>query len=499
MKIALIFLQDVNEILGGMMVKPFLYKPNKHWKDIELWKDVTEEQWNDWIWQLTNTIRSLEDLKKVITLTPEEEEGVRISTKTIPLNITPYYASLMNPDDPRCPIRMQSVPISKEIYKTQYDLEDPLYEDEDSPVPGLTHRYPDRVLFLVTNQCSMYCRYCTRRRFSGQIGMGVPKKQLDAAIDYIRQTPVVRDVLISGGDGLLINDGILEYILKNLRAIDHVEIIRIGTRAPVVFPQRITENLCNILKKYHPVWLNTHFNTSIEITEDSKRACEMLANAGVPVGNQSVILAGINDSVPIMKKLMHDLVKIRVRPYYIYQCDLSEGISHFRAPISKGLEIIEGLRGHTSGYAVPTFVVDAPGGGGKIALQPNYLISQSPNKVVLRNFEGVITTYPEPENYVSGKADDYFKSIYPEMEEKRSNVGIAGLMNDVQFNLVPEGLSRIDRRKWYEQNPNHQTLKNKREKRDELKEKKYQAQLHKEMAQESNDSKNEKQEGNNEL
>ena len=332
-------------------MKPFLYKPNRPWKDIELWKDVTEEQWNDWIWQLTNTIRTLEDLKKVIHLTPDEEEGVRISTKTIPLNITPYYASLMNPDDARCPIRMQSVPISKEIYKTKYDLEDPLYEDEDSPVPGLTHRYPDRVLFLVTNQCSMYCRYCTRRRFSGQIGMGVPKKQLDAAIEYIRQTPVVRDVLISGGDGLLINDQILEYILKNLRGIDHVEIIRIGTRAPVVFPQRITDNLCTILKKYHPVWLNTHFNTSIEITEESKKACEMLANAGVPVGNQSVILAGINDSVPIMKRLMHDLVKIRVRPYYIYQCDLSEGISHFRAPVSKGLEIIEGLRGHTSGYA----------------------------------------------------------------------------------------------------------------------------------------------------
>lgn len=331
-----------------------LYKPSRHWKDIELWKDVSEEQWNDWIWQLTNTIRTLDDLKKVIDLTPEEEEGVRISTKTIPLNITPYYASLMNPTNSRCPIRMQSVPVGKEIYKTKYDMEDPLEEDEDSPVSGLTHRYPDRVLFLVTNQCSMYCRYCTRRRFSGQIGMGVPKKQIDGAINYIRNTPEVRDVLLSGGDALLINDTILEYIIKNLRAIPHVEIIRIGTRAPVVFPQRITENLCNILKKYHPVWLNTHFNTPIEITEDSKRACEMLVNAGVPVGNQSVILAGINDSVPIMKKLMHSLVKIRVRPYYIYQCDLSEGIGHFRAPISKGIEIIEGLRGHTSGYAVPT-------------------------------------------------------------------------------------------------------------------------------------------------
>jgi lysine 2,3-aminomutase len=234
------------------------------------------------------------------------------------------------------------------------------------------------------------------------------------------------------------------------------------------------------LKKYHPIWLNTHFNTSIEITEDSKKACEMLANAGVPVGNQSVILAGINDSVPIMKRLMHDLVKIRVRPYYIYQCDLSEGIGHFRAPVSKGLEIIEGLRGHTSGYAVPTFVIDAPGGGGKIALQPNYLISQSPEKVVLRNFEGVITSYPEPENYIPGKAEDYYKEIYPDMDEKKSRDGIAGIMNVHQFNLVPEGLTRLNRRKEYNEDPAHASLKDKRGKRDELKEKKFKALLQKE-------------------
>ena len=458
-----------------------LYKPARDWRDIELWKDVTDEQWNNWIWQLTNTIRTAEQLKKVIRLTPDEEEGVKISTKTIPLNITPYYASLMNPDDPRCPVRMQSVPVSGELHKTKYDMEDPLHEDEDSPVPGLTHRYPDRVLFLVTNQCSMYCRYCTRRRFSGQIGMGVPKKQLDAAIAYIRDTPAVRDVLLSGGDGLLINDTILEYILKALREIPHVEIIRIGTRAPVVFPQRITPALCSILKKYHPVWLNTHFNTSIEITEDSKKACEMLADAGVPLGNQSVILAGINDSVPIMKKLMHDLVKIRVRPYYIYQCDLSEGIGHFRAPISKGLEIIEGLRGHTSGYAVPVFVVDAPGGGGKITLQPNYLLSQSPEKTVLRNFEGVISTYPEPEQYIPGRADDYFLSIYPDSGDKQSNIGISGLMNDSQFNLIPKGLKRMDRRSDFASNPEYSSLKHKREKRDELKEKKFQAEQQKQQ------------------
>lgn len=461
------------------MMRNNLFKPKRHWKEIELWKDVIEEQWNDWVWQLTNTIKNLEDLKKVVNLTPEEEEGVLISTKTIPLNITPYYASLMDEDDPRCPVRMQSVPISQELHKTKYDLEDPLHEDEDSPVPGLTHRYPDRVLFLVTNQCSMYCRYCTRRRFSGQIGMGVPKKQLDTAINYISSNPQIRDVLISGGDGLLINDNILEYILKNLREIPHVEIIRIGTRAPVVFPQRITENLCNILKKYHPVWLNTHFNTSIEITEESKRACEMLANVGVPVGNQAVILAGINDSVPIMKQLMHDLVKIRVRPYYIYQCDLSEGIGHFRAPISKGLEIMEGLRGHTSGYAVPTFIVDAPGGGGKIPLQPNYIISQSSNKVVLRNFEGVITSYPEPTNYQSGSAEDYYKKVYPEVFEKFESNGVLSIIDDTKFNLTPEGLKRLDRRKTYKENTEHSSLKDKREKRDELKEKKFQSQMRK--------------------
>ncbi|UHA73642.1 lysine 2,3-aminomutase [Paenibacillus sp. 481] len=451
----------------------------RHWKEVPLWKDVTDEQWNDWVWQLTNTIRTLDELKQVVNLTPDEEEGVRISTQTIPLNITPYYAWLMNPDDDRCPIRMQSVPLSAELTKTKYDLEDPLHEDEDSPTPGLTHRYPDRVLFLVTNQCSMYCRYCTRRRFSGQVGMGVPKKQLDDAIAYIRDTPEVRDVLLSGGDGLLINDTILEYILKNLRDIPHVEIIRIGTRAPVVFPQRITEQLCTILKKYHPVWLNTHFNHSLEITEEAKKACDMLSDAGVPLGNQSVILAGINDSTQIMKRLMYDLVKIRVRPYYIYQCDLSEGIGHFRVPVSKGLEIIESLRGHISGYAVPTFVVDAPGGGGKISLQPNYVISHSADKVILRNYEGVIVGYPEPQNYVPGRADEYFNDIYG-ITEHAEHTGIIALMKDERFNLVPENLRRIGKRQTYESSQAHATLKDRRPKRDEMKQKLMQAKQNKE-------------------
>jgi lysine 2,3-aminomutase len=414
----------------------------RDWREVELWKDVTEEQWNDWLWQLTHTIRKLEDLEKVIHLTPEETGGVGIANQTIPLNITPYYALQMDPDDPSDPIRMQSVPISTELEQTRYDMEDPLLEDTDSPVPGLTHRYPDRVLFLITNQCSMYCRYCTRRRFSGQIGMGVPKKQMDACIEYIRNTPQVRDVLLSGGDGLLVNDRILEYLLKNLRAIPHVEIIRIGTRAPVVFPQRITDDLCSILKKYHPVWLNTHFNHPKELTPEAKRACEMLADAGVPLGNQAVILAGINDCPHVMKKLNHELVKIRVRPYYIYQCDLSEGISHFRAPISKGLEIMEYLRGHTSGYAVPTFVVDAPGGGGKIPVMPNYVVSHSSQKTILRNFEGVITSYPEPPNYQEhDKANCSFCQ-----EAKGKQAGVASLMADERLNLEPKVLTREERR-----------------------------------------------------
>ncbi|MBA4602909.1 lysine 2,3-aminomutase [Thermoactinomyces mirandus] len=413
----------------------------RDWREIELWKDVTDAEWNDWLWQLTHTIKNVDDLGKVINLSPEEIEGAEVSGQTIPLNITPYYALLMDPDNPRDPVRIQSVPVSSELNRTPYDMKDPLLEDTDSPVPGLTHRYPDRVLFLITNQCSMYCRYCTRRRFSGQIGMGVPKKQMDACIDYIRNTPQVRDVLLSGGDALLVNDRILEYLLQNLREIPHVEIIRIGTRAPVVFPQRITENLCRILKKYHPVWINTHFNHPKEITAESRRACEMLADAGVPLGNQSVILAGINDCPHVMKKLMHELVKIRVRPYYIYQCDLSEGIGHFRAPVAKGLEIVEYLRGHTSGYAVPTFVVDAPGGGGKIPLSPNYILSQSPDKTVLRNFEGVITSYPEPHRY---KPHNPEECEY--CQTAGEQVGIAALMDDERVNLEPKQLEREERR-----------------------------------------------------
>lgn len=365
----------------------------------EMFPEVTDAQWNDWRWQVQNRIETLEDLKKYIHLTPAEEDGVKQTLKTLRMAITPYYLSLINPDDPNDPVRRQAIPTGLETHRSAADLLDPLHEDSDSPVPGLTHRYPDRVLFLITDQCSMYCRHCTRRRFAGQHDCESPAERIDKAIDYIAKTPQVRDVLLSGGDALLVSDQVLESIIKRLRAIPHVEIIRIGSRTPVVCPQRITPELVAMLSKYHPIWLNTHFNHSNEITEESAGACARLANAGVPLGNQTVLLRGVNDSVEVMKKLMCNLVKIRVRPYYIYQCDLSMGLEHFRTPVAKGIEIIEGLRGHISGYAVPTFVVDAPGGGGKIPVMPNYLISQGVGKVILRNYEGVITTYTEPTAY----------------------------------------------------------------------------------------------------
>ncbi|HON54368.1 MAG TPA: lysine 2,3-aminomutase [Bacteroidales bacterium] len=403
-----------------------------------LFPDVSDEQWNDWKWQVKNRIETLEDLKKYIKLTAEEEEGVKKSLETLRMAITPYYLSLIDPDNPDCPIRKQAIPTGAETYRSAADLVDPLHEDEDSPVPGLTHRYPDRVLLLITDMCSMYCRHCTRRRFAGQKDDESPANNIDRAIDYIARTPQVRDVLLSGGDALMVSDAKLESIIKRLRAIPHVEIIRIGTRTPVVCPQRITDKLVDMLKQYHPIWLNTHFNHPNEVTPESIAACEKMANAGIPLGNQSVLLRGVNDCVNIMKKLVHLLVKMRVRPYYIYQCDLSMGLEHFRTPVSKGIEIIEGLRGHTSGYAVPTFVVDAPGGGGKIPVMPNYLISQSPGKVILRNYEGVITTYTEPDNYVN-------QCHCPDCLKNEAVEGVSALLKGQKLSLEPEHLIRKER------------------------------------------------------
>ena len=404
----------------------------------ELFPNVTDEQWNDWTWQVKNRIETLDQLKQYISLTPEEEDGVNKTLQTLRMAITPYYLSLIDPNDPYCPIRRQAIPTAAEVHQSPADLLDPLHEDEDSPVPGLTHRYPDRVLLLITDQCSMYCRHCTRRRFAGQHDCQMPQERIQKAIDYIARTPQVRDVLLSGGDALMVNDKVLESIIQRLRAIPHVEIIRLGTRTPVVCPQRITDDLCNMLKKYHPIWVNTHFNHPNEITPEATEACAKLANAGIPLGNQSVLLRGVNDCVHVMKTLVQGLVKIRVRPYYIYQCDLSMGLEHFRTPVSKGIEIIENLRGHTSGYAVPTFVVDAPGGGGKTPVMPNYVISQSPNKVILRNFEGVITTYTEP--------TDYQEECHCEKCRQNPHAeGVASLLRGERLSLEPQDLERKKR------------------------------------------------------
>ncbi|HUV61431.1 MAG TPA: lysine 2,3-aminomutase [Thermoplasmata archaeon] len=419
----------------------------RKYTDIAPWKDVTPEEWNDWKWQLRNRVTEIDQLKLVVDLTPEEEEGVRESLKMLRMAITPYYASLMDPKDPYCPVRKQAVPTASEVDFSESDMDDPLFEDVDSPVHGLTHRYPDKVLFLITDQCGMYCRHCTRRRLAGQTDQERDKKATDAVIKYIEEHDEIRDVLLSGGDPLLVSDEKLEDIISRLQNIDHVDIVRIGSRTPCTLPQRITPELCDMLKKHHPIWLNTHFNHPKEITPESKKAVEMLADAGIPVGNQSVLLKGINDCPTIMKKLVQDLVKIRCRPYYFYQCDMSKGIEHFRTSVAKGIEISEALRGHTSGFAVPTFILDAPGGGGKIPLAPQYLISMSDKRVVVRNYEGGTFQYPEPKDRVSVcpptcKMCEEYSSI-------ESTEGVAGVLAGKKFALVPEGSARAKRREGY--------------------------------------------------
>lgn len=416
-------------------------------KETGSWQNVMPEDWQDWHWQVAHRITTLEELKNIIKLTPEEEHGMKNCLDQLRMAITPYYASLMDPESPNCPVRKQAIPVSWELEEASCDMEDPLHEDVDSPTPGLTHRYPDRVLFLVTDQCAMYCRHCTRRRIAGTTDKPRPREELDSAIKYIENTPVIRDVLISGGDAFLLDDEILDFVLSRLRRIPHVEVIRFGTRTPVVLPQRITPELCTMLKKYHPIWVNTHFNHPKEITRESVAACERLANAGIPLGNQTVLLKGVNDCPFIIKKLVHQLVKMRVRPYYLYQCDLSAGLEHFRTSVAKGIEIIELLRGHTSGFAVPTYVIDAPGGGGKIPVSPQYLISISDEKVILRNYEGVICSYTEPSDRKStcqecGNCEKYY--------HLRPKAGLAKLFNDKKLSLIPKGTLREKRRQEFD-------------------------------------------------
>jgi len=408
-----------------------------------IWADVPDEKWDDWRWQLSNRINSLEEVAAVLNLTDEERAGLSADDK-FRVDITPYFASLIDPDDPDDPIRRQVIPLGREHQAFTAMMEDSLAEDRHSPVPGLVHRYPDRVLMLVTTQCASYCRYCTRSRIVGDPTQNFNSRDHEAQLEYLRRTPQVRDVLISGGDGLTLAPKLFEKIIRGLREIPHIEIIRIGSRVPVFLPQRVDDELCEMLAKYHPIWMNLHFNHPNEITPEVSRAVDKLTRAGIPIGNQSVLLAGVNDCVHIQRALVHRLVENRIRPYYLYQCDLVEGSGHFRTPVGKGLEIMEGLRGHTSGYAVPTYVIDAPGGGGKIPVMPNYLISYSDHKVVLRNYEGYITTYEEPPTYTphDKAACRYCQHERPEPGQS----GILGLLEGERMWIEPRGFEETHTR-----------------------------------------------------
>jgi lysine 2,3-aminomutase len=376
----------------SLITNPF--KQGRHYSDISLWRDTSAEQWNDWKWQLKNSIHTLAELERVIHLTQDERDGAVATCSEFAMSITPYLCALMDPDDPNCPVRMQFVPRLQEI--GGLGVTDSLGEDAHRVAPGLVHRYPDRVLFLVNNMCASYCRFCTRKRLTGLPNEVLPKAEFDQTIAYLREHTEVRDVLISGGDPLTMSDRNLEYVVSHLREIPSIEIIRIGTKMPMFMPMRVTDELVKMLSKYHPLWINTHFNHPKELTPEAKSACARIVNAGIPLGNQSVLLRGVNSSARIMKELMHELVKNRIRPYYIYQCDLEDGLEHFRTPVEKGVEIMEALRGWTTGFAVPTYVIDAPGGGGKIPVAPNYMLTMGESKVMVRNFEGESFAYPQP-------------------------------------------------------------------------------------------------------
>ena len=359
------------------------------------WTETPTELWNSWIWQQQNRVRRMDQLEAVIDVTQEERDAFDKSSELFNMAITPYYASLMDPTNPDCPIRLQSVPKMGELTIAPGEMEDPLAEESNMPVPGITHRYPDRVLFYTTHHCPVFCRHCTRKRKVADPGSAAQKQQLEDGLDYIRRNPAIRDVVISGGDPLSNSDERLDYIMGSLRMIPHVEVFRLGTRNLVTLPHRITDDFVSILKKHGPMYVHTHFNHPAECTAEAFDACLRIAEAGVPINNQMVLLKGVNDDPMVVKKLNHLLLMMRVRPYYIFQCDMSQGISHFRTPISVGLNIIEHLRGHTSGMAVPHFVVDAPGGGGKIPLLPEYVKKHEGNKWTLRNYTGKEYTYED--------------------------------------------------------------------------------------------------------
>jgi lysine 2,3-aminomutase len=370
-------------------------KPNTFRK--RFYPEASVRDWNDWRWQNRNRIRTLQDLSRVVQLSPGETEAIARHNGPLPVGITPYYASLLEAHDAEQPLRKTVVPVMGEYTKSAGEDDDPLGEGHHSPVRGLVHRYPDRVLFLVTGICTTYCRYCTRSRLVGASGEKAIKKSYhEKALEYIAAVPRIRDVLLSGGDPLSMDDERLEFLLSRLRQIPHVEFVRIGTKVPAVLPQRITPSLLRVFKKHAPVWMSVHFTHPDEITPEVAEACGKLADAGVPLGSQTVLLKGVNDDVDTMKRLVHALLTIRVRPYYLYQCDPISGSAHFRTPVAKGLEIIRGLRGYTTGYAVPHYVIDAPGGGGKIPLVPDYVVGRDGDDLLLRNYEGNIYRYHDP-------------------------------------------------------------------------------------------------------
>ena len=425
-------------------------------KRAPIYADVPDEKWNDWRWQLSHRLNTVEEIEKIVPLTDSERKALQTSG-LFRVDITPYFISLIDPGDPNDPVRIQIIPRAEEMQAFTAMMEDSLAEDRHSPVPGLVHRYPDRVLMLVTTQCASYCRYCTRSRIVGDPGQTFSRQEFEAQIEYLKRTPQVRDVLLSGGDPLVLAPKILEEILRRLREIPHIEIIRIGSRVPVFLPMRVTQELCDMLEKYHPLWINIHINHPNEISQELAAACDRMTRAGIPLGNQSVLLAGVNDCVHIQRELVQKTTRIRVRPYYLYQCDLVEGAGHFRTPVAKGIEIIEGLRGHTSGYAVPQFIVDAPGGGGKIPVMPNYQISASDHKIILRNYEGYVTTYEEPTEYTSH--DPATCSYCQNKRPEPGQTGITGLLDGEDMFIKPEGFDLIhdrhgiqhrlkDERKW---------------------------------------------------
>jgi len=410
---------------------------------------VPPEQWNDWRWQLAHRLNTVEELAQVVRLTPGEVAGLSAPGR-FRVDITPYFASLMDPDDPGCPIRRQVMPTAQELVPFEAEMADSLAEDAHSPVPGLVHRYPDRVLMLVTTQCASYCRYCTRSRLVGDPTAQLSRANYDAMIAYIAAHPEVRDVLISGGDPLILAPRVLEDLLRRLRAIPHVEVIRIGSRVPAFMPQRITPELVEMLKQFHPLWMNVHFNHPKEITPEVEKALALLANAGIPLGSQSVLLAGVNDCPNVMKDLVHKLVRNRVRPYYLYQCDLVHGAGHFRTPVSVGLQIMESLRGHTSGFAIPTYVIDAPAGGGKIPILPNYVLSQSPDRVVVRNYEGFISAYAQPDVY---QRHDAGTCPSCRQHQPASQEGVSALLRGAALAIKPEGFETAHKRAASSQEP----------------------------------------------